>query len=120
MEKEALGIKDGAELPNTDRYQPRKSKELSLFFIFIFCFFEGHIFGIWNFSAQIEAVVDDLYHSHSNARSKPCSSWKHQCQILNPVIKARDQTCILIDTSQDHYRWATMGTPGALFQERAS
>ena len=26
-----------------------------------------------------------------------CSSW--QCQILNPLSKARDQTCILMDTS---------------------
>ena len=31
-----------------------------------------------------------------------------QCQILNPL---RDQTHILMDTSQVHYRWVTMGTP---------
>ena len=27
-----------------------------------------------------------------------------QCQILNPWIEARDQTCILMDTSRVHYR----------------
>ena len=40
--------------------------------------------------------VCNLYHS----------SW--QCQILNPASKARDQTHILMDTSQVHYHWATM------------
>jgi len=37
------------------------------------------------------------------------SSW--QCQILNPLIEARDRTCILMDASQIRFRWATMGTP---------
>ena len=35
--------------------------------------------------------VFNLYHS----------LW--QCQILNPLSKARDQTCILMDTSQVHF-----------------
>ena len=43
--------------------------------------------------------VCDLHHS----------SW--QCQILNPLSKARDRTPILTDTSQVCYHWATMGTP---------
>ena len=29
------------------------------------------------------------------------SSW--QCQILNPLNEARDQTCILMETSQVHF-----------------
>ena len=40
------------------------------------------------------------------------SSW--QCQILNPLNEARDQTLILMDTSQVRYHWATMGTPSSL------
>jgi len=31
------------------------------------------------------------------------SSW--QCQILNPLIKARDQTLVLMDTSLVHFCW---------------
>ena len=31
--------------------------------------------------------------------------------ILNPLNKAKDLTCVLMDTSQVHYHWATMGTP---------
>ena len=35
--------------------------------------------------------------------------------ILNPLSKARDWTCILLDTSWVHYCWATMGTPEQIF-----
>ena len=44
--------------------------------------------------------VYNLYHS------------SRQCQILNPLSKARDQTHILMDTSQAHYCWTKTGTPG--------
>ena len=37
------------------------------------------------------------------------SSW--QCWILGPLNEARDQTCVLMDTSLIHFYWATMGTP---------
>ena len=37
------------------------------------------------------------------------SSW--QCRIFNPLSGARDQTCILKDTSQVLYCWAMMWTP---------
>ena len=35
--------------------------------------------------------------------------------ILNPLSKARDWTCLLMDTSQVRYCWATMGTPDYTF-----
>ena len=44
------------------------------------------------------SLICDLYHS------------SRQCQILNPLSEARDQTHILTDTSQVHYLWATTGT----------
>ena len=34
-----------------------------------------------------------------------------QCQILNPLSKARDQTRVLMDTNRVHYCCATIGTP---------
>ena len=34
-----------------------------------------------------------------------------QCWILNPLIEAKDQNCVLMNTSQIHFRWATMGIP---------
>ena len=34
-----------------------------------------------------------------------------QRQIPDPLSEARDQTCILMDISQVHYHWATIGTP---------
>ena len=55
----------------------------------------------------VAAVTPDL--------SRTCdlhhTSWQHW--ILNPLSRARDRTCILMGTSQVHYRWATRGTPGA-------
>ena len=38
-----------------------------------------------------------------------------KCQILNPQSQARDQTCILMEPGQIHFRWAMMGTPGAVY-----
>ena len=40
------------------------------------------------------------------------------CQILNPLSEARDQTLILMHTSQVCYWWATMGTPMMLFLKK--
>ena len=48
---------------------------------------------------RIQAAVCDLHHS----------SW--QCWILNPLSEARDQTRVLMDTSQAFYGQVTMGTP---------
>ena len=42
-----------------------------------------------------------------------CSSWQHQ--IFNTLSRARDQTCILMDISRVHYRWAETGTPKLCF-----
>ena len=45
------------------------------------------------------SLVCELHHS----------SW--QCRILDPMSEARDQTCILMDTSRIHFHCATTGTP---------
>ena len=53
------------------------------------------------------------------AKLDPCLLWDlyHRSQqllnhwILNPLREAKDWTHILMDTSQIHFPWATMGTP---------
>ena len=48
------------------------------------------------------SCVCDLHHS------------SQQSQILNPLNEARDRTCVLMDTSQIHFRCTTTGTPSVL------
>ena len=47
--------------------------------------------------------VCDLFHS------------SRQHWIFNPLSEARDWTCVLVHTSQIHFHWAMMGTPGIVF-----
>ena len=42
-----------------------------------------------------------------------------QCQILNPLSKARDGTSNLMDASRVRYHWATTGTPSINIFESA-
>ena len=60
-------------------------------------------------SGRIKAAAASLYHSH--ARSEPClrpTCSSRQCRLLNPLSKARDGICILMDTSWVCYCWATI------------
>ena len=71
---------------------------------FFFFAFEGHTHSIWRFLVQ-------------------GSNWSYSClhhslqqhQILNPLSKARDQTCNLMVTSQICFCCATTGTPVSSF-----
>ena len=47
------------------------------------------------------SCICNLYHS------------SRQRWILNPLREARDQICVLMDTSQIHFHWATRGSPPA-------
>ena len=51
---------------------------------------------------QDSSCVCNLYH-------------RLQRQILNPLGKARDRICILMDASQICFHWTMMGTPQAKF-----
>ena len=57
---------------------------------------------------QIRAAAAGLHHSHSNSGSKLClpptTAAHRQCQILNPLTEARDQTHIFTDPSQVCYQ----------------
>ena len=87
----------------------------SLFF-FLNCLFRAtsKAHGSSQARGEFGAAAATLCLSHSNLGSEPIcdlhhSSW--QCGILNPLSKARDQTCILMDTSWICYCRATMGIP---------
>ena len=81
------------------------------YFFFFFCLFAiswaaPAAYGGSQARGPIEAIATGVHHSHSNAGSKPlcnlhCSFW--QCQILNPLSKARDGTCILRDAMSGPY-----------------
>ena len=105
----------------------RFHKHQKLYFIYFILFY-----FIWLFRAtplahgssqargQIGAIAAGLYHSHSNSRSMPHlqpAPQSPQCQILNPLSKAKDQTCVLMDTGQIHFHWATTGTSPLLFSK---
>ena len=85
----------------------------SFCFAFRFVFLGPHLWhmGVPRLVAEWELQL--LAHSTATAMwdlSHVCdlsySSW--QCWILNPLSETRDQTHILMDTSQVHYCWDTM------------
>ena len=85
-----------------------------IFFIFLLFRAADAAYGSSQVRGQIRAVADSLHHSNSNTRSEPClqpipHSW--QCQILDPLSEARDQTSIVMDTSQIGVPFAATRTP---------
>ena len=86
-------------------------------FFFLFFFFAAYRRS--QARVQIGAVTASLHHSHSNAGSKP-SLWPYtithcNARSLTHLSKARDWTCILMETSGIHFLGATMETPTQLF-----
>ena len=85
-------------------------------FLFFFFLFRLHLWHIEFLRLEVEsrAVAASLLQSHSSVRSKPHLQPTPQLmamQILNPLSKARDPACILMDASQICFCWATMRTP---------
>ena len=88
------------------------------FFFFLFCLKTPMAYGSSQVTGRIGAIAAGLCHSPtawdlSHVGSLQHSSWQHQ--IPDPLSKARNQTCVLIDTSQICFCWATMGTPCKFF-----
>ena len=91
-----------------------------LFFIFVFCLFRTTpaAYGSSHARGLIGAVTAVLCHSHSNVRSSHVCKLQHssrQCQIRNPLNKARDRTYNLIVPSWIRFRCAMTGTPFFFF-----
>ena len=68
------------------------------FFFFFFFFF------FWSFPGWDLSHICDLYQS------------SRQHWIINSLSKARDRTCVLMETSQICFHWATTGTPHGYFK----
>ena len=74
--------------------------KLPVFFLsFFLFFFLRAAYGRSQARCWIGTTAADLYHSSP------------QCQILNPLSKAWDRTCILMDASQIRFHWPMTGTP---------
>lgn len=70
-----------------------------VFVCFCLCFFHSHTRDIWKCQGQ-----------GSNHRGSLL-----QCCVLNPLNKAGDGICVLIDTNRVSYPWAMTGSPWAVF-----
>ena len=60
-------------------------------------------YGSSHAEGLVEAAPASLHHTHSSVGSKlpvTFTTSSQQCQILNPLSRARDRTCVLMDTSQ--------------------
>ena len=70
--------------------------------VLLFCLFGATPaeYGTSQARGQIGAAAASPHHSRSNARSKPCLRPTPQLTAtVGPLSEARDQTCILMDTS---------------------
>ena len=79
-------------------------------------FFKSHTVACGSSQAkgQTGAAVASLDHSQTTQDPSFICNLHHSSQqrlILNPLSEARDRTCVLMDTSQFHYCWATVETP---------
>ena len=90
-----------------------------LFFYFYFCLFRVTPVAYRGSQARdwIRAGASGLHHAPAMPDPSRICDVHHSTRqrwILNELSEARDQTCILVDTSQICFHWAIMGTPVAL------
>ena len=114
-----IGVQVSFWITGLSRYMPRSGISGSYgssIFSFLFCLFRAAPAAQGGSQARgwIGATAAGLRQSHSNMGSEPIcdlhhSAWQHW--ILNPLSKARDQTCNLMVPSQTCFCCATRGTP---------
>ena len=88
------------------------------FFSFLFCFLGFHQQHLEVPRLAVKPELQLQYPSHSNEGSEPSlqpTPQLRQCQIPNPLSKARDWTRILMDASWIYFCCATAGNPSVLF-----
>ena len=96
-------------LPDPQNHKPYND---SSFFFFLLgphlWDMEGPRLGVES-ELQLPAYATDTVPDPSPISDLHHSSWQHQ--VLNRLSKAKDQTHVLMDTSQVHYHSAMMGIP---------
>ena len=95
--------------------QLRKTVVIWGFFcFFVFCFLGPHPQHMEVPRLEVKSELQPP------AYTVATQDWRHICklhhssrqhQIPDPLIKARDWTCILMDTSRIHFHWLMMGPP---------
>ena len=85
---------------NKELWKQLENKILFYFIIFLLFRTTPTAYGSCQARGRIGAIAASLYHSHSNMESKPCLQPTPQLteMPLNPLSKAKDWTCILMDT----------------------
>ena len=92
-----------------------KNTSFLFFFLFLFVFLGVHPQHMQVPMPGIKSELQLLAYTTATAMPDPihiCSLYlsSQQQWILNPLSEARDWTCVLMETSQVHYHWATTGT----------
>ena len=103
------------EIQNKDKYS---------YFLFFFFFFSVFFLGppLQHMEVPRLGVESDLqmpaYATAMQDLSHICDLHhsSRQRRIPNPLSKSRDGTRIVMDTSEVHYCWATVGTPTVTFK----
>ena len=92
----------------------RKYRQQNYYFFFFFFLFRATPMAYRNSQARgwVGAAAASLCHSHSNMTYTTYSSW--QCQIPDPLSKASNWTCTLMDTGWIRFHCATRVTPNNL------
>ena len=87
-------------------------------FFFFFCFLGSYLgyTQVPRLGAELSLQLPAYATARATATQDPSNvcNLHHSSRprwILNPLSEARDQTRILMDTSQVRYHWATTGTP---------
>ena len=99
---------------------PETLQSDSFFFFFFFCFLGLHLWHMEIPRLGLESVLQLLV--YATATDTPDLSRVfdphhslRQCQILNPLSEARDQTYNLMVPSLIHFCYTTTGTPAVRF-----
>ena len=92
------------------------------FFLFLFRA-APTAYGGFQARGRIRAIAAGLHQATAAPDPSHVCNLHHslwQLGILNPLSEAGDRTCFLMDASQIHFHWATMGTPiyGVFYQQK--